>query len=206
MRVTLEATAGGDSQVNTFHYDLIDPSFPTRDNDPQTLADLFRDDVVPLWKTLYSSAWTIQPVVVTEEKDPQNPTAVRQQWTSGSAIAGTGTTAGDLLPPQCAVLVKLTTDQIGRRATGRMWLGGSVEEADQANGSWASGYITGIESIIAAIPRQPDLALGLSGASADWSVYSRTARAANVDPYAAPITGHATRTLVHTLRSRALYS
>jgi hypothetical protein len=205
VRVVLRAVAGSDQQVNVLHYDLQDAI--TGSNDPQALADFFRDNVIPLWKTLYNSAWTIQPTVVTQELDPLNPHAARSQWTSGSTVAGTRVVSGDLLPPNCQVLVKLVTSAIGRRNTGRLWLGGSVAESDQANGSWASGYITGIESIVNAIPLQPDLTPGSApiGVQANWCVYSRTARAANQDPYASHITGHATRTLVHSLRTRALY-
>lgn len=210
VRVVLEATAGGDSQVNVLHYDLQggEVPFSGNGNNPQALADRFRDDVIPLWKTLYTSAWTIQPVVVEDEKDPQNPTAPRQSWVSGTAIPGTGTSAGDLLPPQCAVLVKLITDHIGRRNTGRIWLGGSVEEADQANGVWGSGYLTGIATIMDSIPLEPDIqeGTGIGDATANWCVYSRTARAADQDPYASHVTAYVVRSLVHTLRSRALYS
>lgn len=204
VRVVLRADAGSDSQVNVLHYDL-DDGLDT--NDPQNLADTFRDVVIPLWKTLYSSAWTIQPVVVTEEKDPLDPTAARAQWTSGTAIAGTKTVSGDLLPPQCQVLVKLVTDRIGRRNTGRIWLGGSVAESDQANGIWTAGYLAGIATIMNAIPKQPDLVTGPSiGTHANWCIYSRTARAANQTPYASHVQSYSVRSLVHSLRTRALYS
>jgi hypothetical protein len=203
--VRLEATNGDDSQVNTFHYDA-DNASTTDGNDPQSLADAFRDDVRPVWGSLYSSAWTLQPVVVQDVKDPLHPLDPRSEWTSGAPTPGTGTTAGDLLPPNCNVLVHLATAHIGRRFNGRLWLGGSVEEADQANGVWASGYLGGIATILAAIPRQPDISPPLSPATCKWSVYSRTQRAANLDPYLSAITSATARTLVHTLRSRALYA
>lgn len=206
LRVTLRASNGSDVQVNTLHYDLDDGDVIDVDNDPQTLADVFRDDVIPQWKTLYHSSWTIDPVVVTEELDPLNPTRPRSQWTSGSSVAGTRVVSGDTLPPNCNVLVKLNTAHIGRRFTGRLWLGGSVTEGDQANGSWVSSYLTGIATIMNAIPVQPDIALGSSGATADWCVYSRTQRAANLDPYAPHISSYTVRSLVHTLRTRALYT
>ena len=204
VEVVLKATAGGDSQVNTFTYDLDDGG-SIGSNDPQTLADVFRDDVRDLWGSLYASSWTVEPVQVTEVKDPQDPTAPRSSWTSGTAQAGTGSGSGDVLPPNCQVLVALTTAHIGRRFRGRLWLGGTTHEADQATGSWVSGYLTGIQTILDAIPHEPDLILGPADGSAKWSVYSRTQRAANLDPYLSPITGVTKRTLVHMLRSRALY-
>jgi hypothetical protein len=207
VRVTLRATAtDGEEQVQTFHYDLVDSLVGA--NSPQDLADRFRDDVIPNWKSLYSSAWSIQPVVVTEEKDPLHPLDPRSQWTSGTVVAGTKVISGsDLLPPHCAILVAWNTDLIGRRFRGRSWYGGSLLEGEQAAGSWTSGWITAMETVIDDIPLEPDIATGDPvGVSANLCVYSRTQRAASLDPYAAHITGHTTRTLVHTLRRRALYS
>jgi len=209
VRVVLEATAGADSQINVFHYDLQggwDPLL-SNGNNPQSLADTFRDDVRPGWAAFYSSAWTIQPVVVEDEIDPQDPTAARSSWSSGSAIAGTATPSSDLLPPQCAILAKITTDAIGRRHTGRLWLGGSRSEGEQAAGVWGSTLVTGTGTFLGTIPMQPDIQEGTGVGSdvANWCVYSRTQRAQNLDPYASHVTGYVVRSLVHTLRSRALY-
>lgn len=204
VRVTLRAVAGSDQQVNTFHYDLQDATLDTP-NDPQSLADFFRDNVLAGFKAFYSSAWTIDPVLVVEEIDPLNPHATRGSWTSGSAGAGTATPSSDLLPPQCNVLVALKTASLGRRFNGRMWLGGSRSEGEQVNGSWSSSFLTGCATYLATIPHQPDIASGISASVADWVVYSRTQRAANQNPYAVKITSATARTLVHTLRTRALY-
>lgn len=204
VRVVLRATAGDDQQVNTFHYDL-DNSDPLVPNDPQELADTFRDDVRPGWAAFYSSAWSVQPVEVVDEFDPLNPTAPRQSWTSGAAIAGTATPSSDLLPPQCAVVVKLNTSHIGRRFRGRTWLGGSRSEGEQANGVWGSTFVTGCGTFMGTIPMQPDISPPLSPSTARWCVYSRTQRAANLDPYASAVSSYTVRSLVHTIRSRALY-
>lgn len=210
VEVVLRATAGSDEQVNSFVYDL-QPGTAGDNNDPQSLADTFRDDVRDVWGSLYSAAWTLEPVVVTEVKDPQNPTAPRQSWTSGSPTPGTKTVSGDLLPPQCQVLVALTTDHIGKRFRGRLWLGGSVLESEQANGVWATGYLSGIATVLAAIPHQPDISPPADTSTADWSVFSRTQRGPNpgnpggLNPYLSHIQAATARTLVHTLRSRALY-
>lgn len=206
VRVTLRAEAGdGEEQVNTFHYDLDDSG--VGDNDPQALADRFRDDVRPVWGSLYRSTWTLDPVVVTMEKDPQNPLAPRSQWTSGAATPGTNGGSDQLLPPGLAVVVALNTDLIGRRFRGRLWLSGSLQEADQNAGSFVSGYLTGIATIMAAVPHEPDICTGdCTGTTAKWCVYSRTQRAQNLDPYAVPITSDTVRTLVHNLRRRTLYA
>lgn len=206
VRVSLRATRGTQQQVNTFHYDLKD-FLANPANDPQSLADLFRDNVRPQWQAAYKSDWVIQPVEVVEEKDPLNPTAPRSAWSSGAPINGNRDAfANDVTPSfQCAV-VKLTTDHIGRRYTGRLFLGGSFLESDSDGDSWNASELTRLEARIAAIPLQPDISTGVSDSTANWCVYSRTSRAQNIDPYAAHITGHNIRTLVHSLRSRAAYS
>lgn len=202
LRVALRAHLGSDQQVMTFHYDLDDGDLIDRDNRPQALADVFRDDVLPHWKARYSTGWTCDPVVVTEEKDPQNPLAPRGQWTSGVAGAGTATASSDLLPRAAAVLVQLKTDHIGRRFRGRNFLGGLVEEGVQNDGQWSAGKLASEVTWMGFIPREPDIALGSSGSSADWSVYSRTQRAADLDPYLSKITSVVVTPYVHWLRSR----
>jgi hypothetical protein len=203
VRVTLRASGLGEEQVNTFHYDL-DDSGSIGSNDPQTLADLFRDDVVPLWKAFFRTDWTIDPVVVTEEKDPQAPTAPRSEWTSGTAVAGTVGTGNDILPLGCCPIVTLKTAHIGRRFTGRMFVGGTWQEQNSDSGVVASGTVTVIQAFLDAIPVEPDLITGPADGSAKWSVYSRTQRGANLDPYLSAITNPILRSRFHFLRSRAI--
>lgn len=205
LRGTIVArNAGGDQLVNTFHYDLIDaPATPA--NDPQTLADLFRDNVIPQWKANISAAWTLDPVLFVDEFDPQNPTAPRGSWTSGTPQAGTKTVGTDALPQFCTALVTLRTSHIGRRFRGRMFLFGTFLEGEQAAGAWGSTFLTGLQTMVNAVPKQPDLATGPSDSVANWCVYSRTQRAADLDPYASAITSATVRSLVHSLRSRAQY-
>lgn len=195
--------ATGDQQVNTFHYDLIDSPIPANDpNSPQTLADYFRDNVVAPFKAFYISSWTIQPVVVAEEKDPQHPLAARQEWVSGTAGAGTRSAQTDYLPRAACSVVTLSTDHIGRRYRGRMFLSGSVSEADQTGGVWQSSIVTLWNAYVAAIPLAPDIAFGPSASTATWCVYSRTNRAQDIDPYASPVVAKTLRTQFRWLRSR----
>jgi len=206
VRVTIQANGPGTlTKVNTFHYDIDDGDFIDHDNDMQDLADTFRDDVLPHVVNLIRPSWTLQPVVVVEEKDPQNPTATRKEWTSGTPQAGTNSSSDELLPSGASPIAKLTTTHIGRRATGRIWPIYNVDEGSQAGGIIGSGTLAVLQAYLDAIPREPDLALGGSGASADWSVYSRTARAADQDPYLSKITGVTLRNQLHFLRSRADY-
>lgn len=205
LRVTLQAQKGSDVQVNTFHYDLH--NFPLQPaNDPQTLADTFRDAVRPLFAARYSSAWSILPVQIVDEHDPQNPTAPRGSWTSGSAIPGSKSViAADLHPSFTVMVVTLRSQFIGRRFTGRLFLGGDWMETDINGDSWNATPLTAATTWLATIPHQPDLATGTSDSVANWVVYSRTQRTENLDPYAANIQSAVPRTLVHSLRSRAAY-
>jgi hypothetical protein len=202
LRVTLRALNGAEEQVNTYHYDIEDPSWDANNVDPQALADRFRDDVVPAFKALYSDSWFVQPVIVTEEKDPQNPTATRRQWNSGSPVAGTYSPGADLLPHQMCVVVTNKSDHIGRRYTGRNFYGGALTETQQNNGVWGSGWTDLVQAVVDAIPKQPDLDVGYGWGSARYSVYSRTQRAANADPYLSEITSSLVRSSVHWLRRR----
>src|SRR5690349_6858349 len=190
VRVTLKATLGDRTEVNTFHYDLVNVGAGADDNDPQSLADTFRDDVRPAWAQIYRPRWTIEPVEVVQEKDPQNPTAPRSSWTSGSAIAGTSSGSDQLLPSAMCIVAKLTTEHVGRRFRGRNFFGGDRGEGEQNDGVWDSSIITYIdEDLLGVVPQQPDISPPLSSSTARWCVYSRTQRAQDLDPYASAVTG-----------------
>jgi len=201
MRAVLNAT--GDQQVNTFHYDLVDAiPLGEADNDPQALADFFRDNVVPTFKALYTSSWSIQPVLVAQELDPLHPLDARSEWLSGTVVAGTKAAPTDLLPQACCAVAAVQTDHIGKRYRGRVFLGGSIGEIDQSAGTWQSGALTLWTAYLASIPHQPDIATGVSSASADWVVYSRTNRAVDQNPYASKVQATSIRSKVRWLRSR----
>jgi hypothetical protein len=208
VRVVLKAThkATGIVNVNALHYDLIDSAVPGNNaNDPQSLADAFRDDVLGDYNNLYSNEWTIAPVEVIEEKDPQNPDAARSAWTSGTAHDGTRSRSGDKAPKAECAIATLYTEHIGRRFRGRMFIGGDLRQADDADGVWLSGQKGYFQAFIDAIPLQPDIASGASASVAHWCVYSRTQRGApggGLDPYASAVTSVLLRDEVHWLRSR----
>lgn len=204
VRVVLKATnPSQNTSVNVLHYDLDDGGVPgDTPNDPQSLADAFRDDVRPAFAALFKSDWSIAPVEVQEERDPQAPYAPRSAWASGSNTPGTKSVFSDLLPSAITMVATLLTANVGRRFRGRIFIPGSWAESDQDNGQFNSTAFTLADAYLSAIPREPDLAEGASGAVARWCVYSRTQRAANLDPYANAVTDVNRRTAVHWLRSR----
>jgi hypothetical protein len=206
LRVAMRATASGHAErVMTFHYNLDDASVGLEANDPQDLADRFRDDVVPGFRAWFTAAWTLQPTVVTQEIDPQDPTAPRSQWTSGTTLVGTGPGSSDDLPYGVCALVKLVTGVVGRRFNGRSFCYIPLNENSQTAGLLSSGMITALQGLYDSIPIEPDIAGGggLSDARARLCVYSRTARALNQDPYATDVTGFTVRQATHYLRRRA---
>lgn len=203
LRCVLKAQKGQDVQVNIVHYDL-DDGIAGEDNDPQTLADLLRDQVMIKQRLLYDATWTIQPVEITQEKDPLAPNAARQSWVSGTAITGSksdpGSTARE--PRAMCVVATVMTEHIGRRHRGRKYVGGSWGEGEQTDGNWESTALTLVSNYLNSFPLQPDIATGTSDATAKLCVYSRTARALNQNPYASKVTAFVPRSPVHWLRSR----
>lgn len=203
LRCVLKVQRNSDliQNVNTLHYDLQD-SLLNADNDPQSLADALRDAVMPKLVLCYDNTWTVLPVEVTQEIDPLDVNAARQSWTSGSPTAGTRAGATDRLPTAAVGVATLRTEHVGRRHRGRIFLGGTLTELDQNAGVWQSSILAIWQQVLDAIPHQPDLATGTSDAVANWVVYSRTQRAANLNPYASKITSPVLRSPVRWLRSR----
>lgn len=201
LRVVLRATRGSDQQVNTLHYRFNDNTGGA--NDPQSLADTIRAATFGPHKLLYRPDWTIQPVEVTEELDPLDPTAPRSGWLSGASGAGERGADSDYLPSACVLIASLASDLIGRRFRGRMFIGGSWGESDQDTGNWTPTAVARAKALTDAIPRQPDVSPAGSTSTANWCVYSRVARGSGATVYAADVQAVTLRTPVHWLRSRA---
>ena len=202
-RVVMSAThdVSGDTQVNVFHYRFHHEGVGDDTNDPQSLADAFADDVFLPFAALYTDDWTIEKPVVTQERDPLAPDAPRSEWTAGAVSFGDGGGSEDLPRALCAIAT-LKTDAIGRRSTGRKFLGGSRNEGEQASGMWQASAMLLWQNYMDAIPRQPDISEPLSDDFAHWVVYSRTNRASNVETYAFDISSVVVHPQVHWLRSR----
>lgn len=201
VRAVMKVTRASEQHVNTLHYDLTDVALEP-ENNPQLLADALRDALMPKYAALYDNTWTVQPVEVVEERDPLHPNDARQGWLSGSATPGVRSTASERLPSACCAVATLKTANVGRRARGRMFLSGTLTELDQNGGVWQGSILALWQALLNAIPLQPDIYTGTSLSHADWAVYSRTQRAADLDPYAPHVTGAVLRTGVHWLRSR----
>jgi len=201
LRVVLSGTDGqGVAFVNVLHYDLENATGGA--NDPQSLADTFRDDVIPAYRSLLLTDSTINPVVVQDERDPQFPFGPRAGWTSGAPTAGTRNQTTERLPAACTAVATLITDHIGRRYRGRIFLPGQFTESDQQDGNFVATTKARLQAFLDVIPRQPDISPAGSTSTAVWSVFSRTQRTANLDPYLSKVTATQLRTPLHWLRSR----
>lgn len=202
-RVALEASNGSQTVVNTLHYDLrgntLDPAPGL-----QALADRLKDDLQAAYRTLFPTGWTIGPVVVADEIDPQDPFAVRGAVQSGSPVAGTGGTipTADQAPLEECVVATILTGNVGRRYRGRLFLPPIFDESKTSGGVLSSLYVSQYQSFVDDIPKAPDLITGVTTASAHWVVYSRTNRIQNRDPYATEVTSCVVRPRLRWLRSR----
>ena len=203
-RVTLSAQSPALQVVNTLHYEGDDPLLGSPAS-LQSLANRLRDDLLVPYRAIFDNTFVIGPVIVTEEVDPLNPDAPREQRAAGTPANGTRSTTSERLPTAVALVATELTAFVGRSFRGRLFLGGMTTESDQNGGNWstvAGSHWTLCGNFLDAIPLQPDLVFGPSAATVRYVVYSRTRRARAQSPYFAPVTSHQRRSRLHWLRSR----
>lgn len=202
-RASLVASDGINEVVNTLHYDLVGNAL---DDAPslQNLADRLAAVLMGPWAALFHSEWTISPVTVMDEQDPQNLTAPRSGAISGTPTTGTGglVSTDNTAPLEECVVATLHTALIGRRHRGRIFLPPIFDENATSAGLLASGKRSQYVTFLDAIPHEPDIITGASTATAKWCVYSKTQRAANLDPYASAIVSYTLHDRLRWLRSR----
>lgn len=202
-RVVFEANNGPAEVINTLHYDLVGNTLDDAAS-LQDLADRLADDLLALWKALFDPAWTIEPVLVTDELDPLNPSAPRSGASGGSAGPGTGSDFGSStrLPNPLCALASIRTGLLGRSFRGRMFLPPVWNESNTVDGQVGGARLVTYRAFTNAIPKEPDIIVGPSTATAEWVVYSPTRRALDLDPYATPVDSITVGTKLHWLRSR----
>lgn len=210
-RVTLRATTSTQEFVNVLHYNWNAEGGvgDSLDDVGQALADAVRDAVATTYRALWDPARVLDPVVVTQALDPQDPTRVRSSWVAAfTTSTGTKAVAGEASPSAFARVYSLTTGHVGRSFRGRMFVSGYINEADvgvianQWNVAAAGNHAKIADDFVLSIPREPDVVLGPSTDSCRWCVYSRTRRAADLGDYASPIVGTLARPNIYWLRSR----
>lgn len=201
MRATLSAVRGTEEVVTTLHYRMHTEGLSTPS--PQSLADAIRDGALGPYRALFHSDWTINPVTVVDEIDPLAPNDPRSGWTAGPGGGGTKSSDADTLPTAVTTVVTLRSDKIGRRATGRMFVPGSIAEADVTGGVFVGAWQLMVQALLDGIPHQPDVTGGGTG-TANWCVYSRTARAEGQTLYAFDIQSTVIRPQMRWLRSRQI--
>jgi len=202
VRAVFRAFSGDAEQVTTLHYineDAVVGEEATR----QALANRLRDDCLGPFAALFSTAWTIDPVVVTDEVDPLNPTDPREQVSAGPGASGTQSPSTSPLPLAMCTIAKLLTSNIGRSFRGRIFVPGLISETDFVNGAIPNGstYGLAVQAFLDSIPLEPDIVTG-SGTRTAWVVYSRTRRSRSQSPYWSSISDVSWSTRPHWLRSR----
>lgn len=200
--VVFKATKNGRDEVNVFHYDGDNNDDP-QTNNGQSLADAVANDSLSWFKGLYDTSWAIGPVIVTETQDPQNPTAPRSQWQAGGQGNGLTTPSATPAASGAFVCVTVKTKHIGRRYTGRKFVGGSATEADINGNKWETPHIGAVATFVDSLPKQPDVAGPGSLATCKLSVYSRSQRAQMRDPYLSEVVSNLPHDEIHWLRRRA---
>ena len=131
-------------------------------------------------------------------------TAAEYVLASGTLPGGTVTSGGggDLLPPQSAMVIKWTTGLAGRSYRDRTYLSGFGELGQDA-GTWATGYVTGTDTNVAAfLARYKD-----GGVFLKWSlvIISRELNGAvRPVPIGTDVTGYAVRATVFNQRRRTV--
>lgn len=98
-----------------------------------------------------------------------------EAMTATTSTTGTGTAAGDALPPIAQGLLRLLTSQIvgGRLLRGRLFLPGAVEGDNASTGGTSATFKSDYDAAAATL---------IAAANAEWSVWSQTHGVlANVD-------------------------
>ena len=148
--------------VNVFHFAVV--TAPSPNTDAAALEDL---------SELIGDAFFTYGTHISDENSADNITVFNvtqdvpvgiTSW--GGSFVG-GRSGGEMLPPQAACLVLLSTTV--KRRQGRVYLGGCLE-GDQSNGHWGGSILTAAATLIADLNSQPVLP---NGGEFDLVVYSR---------------------------------
>jgi hypothetical protein len=146
-RLTLQAVCQGQTYLNTWAFTMKSSPDPTN-ADVLTLANAFKEFARPNQSTLVVyQTWTFRQlfggsVVPIQDECRRDGGLVLTGNISGSAAGGA---AGDMLPPQCAMVWTIGTGLAGRRRRGRSYIYG-LGETSQANGTWTAGTLVNFTS------------------------------------------------------------
>jgi hypothetical protein len=142
-RLTLQAVCQGQTYLNTWAFTMKSSPDPTG-ADVLTLANAFKEMARVSQNNLVTyQTWTFRQlfgggVTPIQDECRRDGGLVLTGNVSGSAAGGV---AGDMLPPQCAMVWTIGTGLAGRRRRGRSYIYG-LSEATQANGTWTSATLT----------------------------------------------------------------
>lgn len=139
-RTTFSDSAGGGIKYNNLYFSATDPA--------DALA--CKEQVVDFWAGcqvfMHSGvSWALDPLVPVIESTTGDTLNVYDV----GAAAGTGTAAGEPLPPSNQVLVRLGTNGIvnNRRVQGKIYIPGLVESINE-NGRVSTATITALTALL----------------------------------------------------------
>lgn len=219
-RLTILATVLGSTHMNSVAVTMkssADPSVGDVATIANATANVWRSQQLGavLWNNwTFHQLWGSGMTTVQDECRRENAKIVIGNFSAG--FNGSGG-AGELLPPQCAMVVTLGTGIAGRRRRGRLY-GFGFGETSQSNGTWGSGTITAVQAnlvtwfaLYGSTGTDPQFQIGV------WS--ERRATGCWVDPAQGklvnietahpedaftPATGSTLRSIVYTQRRRTL--
>lgn len=218
-RISIQGNAGGSIFMNVLAVRQIG-AVDITGADLQVLADGFKD----AWRTSQSTAiawrnWRAVQVFGPNVDYTVKPCKRVGGFTFEGNLTGTlaGSITGDMLPPQCALVITLGTGTVGRTHRGRVY-GFGLGETDQAAGQFTAGAITAITNTFTiwfnkykSGGSDPKLQLGIwSDRTAFGCVWKGDPPTHQVDegPHPdlafTPVTGFTVRSAVNTQRRRAV--
>lgn len=189
----------GQIVVNTYGFECLDAtsSFAALAGDLATAAN----GLTKVMSIMRTDITTLD--ITVRAVEPSTPAAYVYTTPPLPAGAVTVGSAGDLLPPQAAWVVKWSTGLAGRSYRGRTYFSG-LSEGLQASGVWTSANVTFMDTNLTAFLARYRKTAGVNG---DWGlvVISRVNNGVvRPTPIGTEITGFTSRTIVYTQRRRTV--
>jgi hypothetical protein len=219
-RLTMQSLCQNNIYINTYTYRSKTAALPTQAEAAEVAQDTMnlsrpQQSTLVTWTTWeLKQLWGADMTTIRDECRREGGHVYIGSFAEPNDGAAA---AGDLLPPQCAMVVTLQTGLAGRRRRGRTYLFGFNEQV-QVGGLWSSTFVANITSFFAGHYGE----YGVGGTNPNWElgVWSeRTASGCVPNPNGkgminietphpelayTPSTGFAVRSTVFSQRRRTL--
>lgn len=206
-RVEARYTARGQRDVSGFHV-RISESAPLSDVGMAALLDAVDTALTTTFRAMLMTTDQLVEWAVKREPDPTNPSDLAEGISKTKNLAGTSSISGDLLPPECCLVLSFKTQTLSRSSRGHMFLppafASTHVQGEQFSSSSAT-YTTAqaFRDALDTIRGGGGFNITTPAFTAPLIVYSKTRRRRGEDPWVFDVTSTAVRNRVHWLRSRA---